>query len=150
MLTIDRMLAAAEDAASMALYKCGTVEAMIILHAKEGVFALPYKQGHPERVPFEQKVITTIVKSCYAAGSFEGLLMLSESWFAKEVKGDNRMPSERPDKEERVVAAIWDRNLNKVMALYPIIRNEKKVLLGARIKSDEPTEFHSWLDDSFK
>jgi hypothetical protein len=147
---LDTLLANAEDAASMMLYKTKSISAMIILHTKDGIIGLPYKIGGPATVPLEQNLILFTIRACYKAGAFKGLVMLSEAWMAKFIDGDDRRPSEREDKEEKVVLGIWDENLNKTVAMYPIIRNEKKVLLGAREPNPDGSKFESWLDDAFK
>lgn len=147
---LTKLLAKAEDAASMMLYKHGSISAMVFLHTKDGIFGLPYKQSGPAMVPVEQLVITSIIKACYMARAFDGLVMLSESWTAKVIDGDDRMPSEREDKEEKVLIAIWGKDLKKTMAIYPIIRNDKKVLLGAREPMSNDMSFNSWLDNAFK
>jgi hypothetical protein len=147
---LTKLLANAEDAASMMLYKTGGISAMVYLHAKEGIFGLPYKSAGPAFVPVEQAIILLTVRSCYKAGAFEGLVMMSETWTAKIVEGDDRLPSERDDREEKVTIAVWDKDLKKTLALYPIIRNNKKVLLGAREPVSNDMSFDSWLDNAFK
>lgn len=149
MSELNELLANAENAASLMLYKTGSISAMVLLHANIGIVALPYKCAGPEHVELEQQVITFTVKACHRAGAFEGLVMISESWVAKLIKGDTRRPSEREDKEEKVVICIWDKDLKKELAIYPIIRNGKKVLMGAREKAASTGTFKSWLDGAF-
>lgn len=149
MLTLEEMVKEASRIASLIMYEKGRLDAAIILHTKtKGTVVLPYKSLPPHMTSFEQSLIISIVRGCRMANDFAGLVMASEAWAAKAVPGDDRRPAEREDKEEKVIITAWDKDLNKTMRVFSIIRNDKKTLIGG--VEQELSTFESWLEDSFK
>jgi hypothetical protein len=129
----------------------GHMAGMVLLHTNEGIMALPYKDGSMP-VGMQQMVIIGIVKACVAAGRFEGLVLVSEAWMAKQTSPEIAgvlPPAQDPDRQEVIVAwAYGQADGDKRMTTADIIRSDGSVTIGEPMEHSSE-EVGSWLDDAF-
>jgi len=146
----DKLAELGFGAAEMMFRESGEVLGMVVLHADNKVFAMPYKNCRPDEVDQQRLLIICTVKAARKEGVFEGMVMLSEAWVAEQknpaLMGVLR-PALDPDRKEILLVHAYGDDGKSIMVTADILRKDGKAEVGPRKELE--CDVKCWLDAAF-